>query len=180
MSNSQSITPSTTTITTTASVVCSVSARVGQTTLRTSICASCDEPQQRAPFQGLQGDVTATPVAANTPNTRATCDSRQSGNNRRSRQQQQQRNDQFHRVESGARGFDFCIHNSAIAPTPFVDPDSPAQFRDVRLLSHRSSPGAYLTLQPGSRFQSSPPATLAGQEGIEPPTCGFGDRRSAN
>jgi hypothetical protein len=24
------------------------------------------------------------------------------------------------------------------------------------------------------------PAQMAGQEGIEPPTCGFGDRRSAN
>jgi hypothetical protein len=24
------------------------------------------------------------------------------------------------------------------------------------------------------------PARVAGQEGIEPPTCGFGDRRSAN
>ena len=30
------------------------------------------------------------------------------------------------------------------------------------------------------KFQASIARTMAGQEGIEPPTCGFGDRRSAN
>jgi hypothetical protein len=39
---------------------------------------------------------------------------------------------------------------------------------------------AYGIILMSARLTRAAVSGLAGQEGIEPPTCGFGDRRSAN
>ena len=133
----------------TTSVVCSVSWRVGQTTLRSSTREPCTNCQKSRPC--VDCSETKMPIAS-----AASTIAQRSGQGQVA--QHVEGSDASHQDRDGRRqlcgvqhagtGFNLFGHFSRRVP--------PDRLPAVR------SPG------------------LAGQEGIEPPTCGFGDRRSAN
>ncbi len=72
MSSSQSAIPTSNTMNSTASVVCVVSARDGQTTRRVSLCAPLMKPIMLLPVLDWATIKIATPAAASSPSTRTT------------------------------------------------------------------------------------------------------------